>query len=79
MNTTSASARAPVFKLKRRQSITVATGMAIVARLGSPFRLSNLGEQILLRNKFAEVENECKDSDQRREEYNGHSLYQTRG
>ena len=53
--------------------MTVATNMATVARLGNPSRLSSFGDQVLLSSKCAERENEHKDYDRCREDYNEQS------
>jgi len=54
--------------------MTVATNMAAIARLEKPFRLSSFGDSVLLRRRsFAQGEDERKDNDRRREEYNEQS------
>jgi len=56
--------------------MTVAVNMAAVGRLKNPFRLSSFGDQGVLRHSKAaphEGENQRKDNDRCREEYNEYS------
>jgi hypothetical protein len=70
-----AASSVPINKLERRKLMTVAANIAAVARLENPFRLSGFGDRVLLRNKgLPEEENERKDNDRRKEEYNEQSI-----
>ena len=80
MNTMNPARSVPVLKLERMKLMTVAPNIAAVRRLENPRRLLRFGDQAVLGNKrLSEGENEHKDNDRCREEYNKHSWYRSCG